>query len=830
MERKVKICTLCAQTEHRSANYLKQKLSAYTEISEIRDFSDVASFAEGVMDCTSQGGAVIAAAPVSVFLKAKIRLMKSLSVKIVRSAAIVSAMGNAVPADSKEKDFQAALPDKATAVVSFDGLYSGFAKKSENNVLIFLPLDENRLEYMFGTGLDALFAKAFSKSAPNPAAKSAPAPASKAPNTGMSQIKKNIESVISNGKTVAISPVGCAKPLISAISAVRGCEEIFVADSAMRDRLEGESTEDHIAQCAKISKENAQTDLGIGISGIYADKSGAGNFVVVCVADSERAKAARVYANPGEDQKHLIAAAVIKLCEMLNDLSANGLINPNAPKNKKNRPKNSKLPIIIVAAVIAVAIIVCVVVAFVLGGKEDDASLTYAGQSEEYISNESNTIGTDDYYSKGGSDLDVFGDLNSAVEITETTGVYTLSSFSTVSTTVQRLTTTAATVLSTISTTAQKITTTLKTTTTTAATVLTTALKTTTTTAAPTTSTSTTHTEKKTETTKEAETTEKETTLSQTQAATFGNGSKGTFVFRVYGYGHGVGMSQDGAVQMAKDGSSYDKILTNYFKGTTVKIDSSTPSTVKYGGKEIPLVEYLCKTAKQEIGASSPTEALKAQIVCAYTYAKWYDFDVASSRHAYDSKFEYEGTNLHKACLELLGMSSDSDKPKAPYVDYEGKAAFTCYFANAAGKTASADSVWGGGSQYPYLSGGATSPEKVDVSTVEISAEDMKKLIEEYAEDNNLTITLDSDPAKWLEISEHDSAYDKNTGYVTTMRVGNYEMKGNTFRSYVVDYKLRSHCFTFEYISATEKTTTAAEQSQSENSKSASSSEETKNA
>ena len=37
-----------------------------------------------------------------------------------------------------------------------------------------------------------------------------------------------------------------------------------------------------------------------------------------------------------------------------------------------------------------------------------------------------------------------------------------------------------------------------------------------------------------------------------------------------YGYGHGVGMSQYGANEMAKTGINYKKILSHYYSGTTL--------------------------------------------------------------------------------------------------------------------------------------------------------------------------------------------------------------------------------------------------------------------
>lgn len=42
------------------------------------------------------------------------------------------------------------------------------------------------------------------------------------------------------------------------------------------------------------------------------------------------------------------------------------------------------------------------------------------------------------------------------------------------------------------------------------------------------------------------------------------------FNFTVYGYGHGVGMSQFGANQMAKSGSSFEEILTHYYTGVEI--------------------------------------------------------------------------------------------------------------------------------------------------------------------------------------------------------------------------------------------------------------------
>lgn len=45
----------------------------------------------------------------------------------------------------------------------------------------------------------------------------------------------------------------------------------------------------------------------------------------------------------------------------------------------------------------------------------------------------------------------------------------------------------------------------------------------------------------------------------------------GEFLFTVYGYGHGVGLSQNGANYMAQQGSDYKEILCHYYKGCKIE-------------------------------------------------------------------------------------------------------------------------------------------------------------------------------------------------------------------------------------------------------------------
>ena len=60
--------------------------------------------------------------------------------------------------------------------------------------------------------------------------------------------------------------------------------------------------------------------------------------------------------------------------------------------------------------------------------------------------------------------------------------------------------------------------------------------------------------------------------------------SNGSFCFKTYGYGHGVGMSQWGAKAYGDNGYSYDQILRHYYVNTTVRVSPLSEKAAKRGG------------------------------------------------------------------------------------------------------------------------------------------------------------------------------------------------------------------------------------------------------
>ncbi len=170
------------------------------------------------------------------------------------------------------------------------------------------------------------------------------------------------------------------------------------------------------------------------------------------------------------------------------------------------------------------------------------------------------------------------------------------------------------------------------------------------------------------------------------------------------GDGHGVGMSQDGALGYAEHGWSYTAILSHYYAGTA--IGQAAPNTVVkvlVGGKvkQIGLEAYVRGVVSAEMPASWPTAALEAQAVASRTYA--------ITAHAGGQKFDVYADTRSQV---YLGKAAETSRTNAAVaatagqiVTYEGEPAITYFFAGSGGHTESVQDSFIGATPEPWLVG-----------------------------------------------------------------------------------------------------------------------------
>lgn len=748
------------------AEYESVFAAAYGEC-RFEQFTDSRELFSALAGAFGDSETVVLAAAERHYIEIKKLLFDALRTKTAFSDKIAEAL-------EKADEDQCLMPADAQILVTDDGKYSGFIEKSGSQTLVFLPLSDGRCAKV-AEELKLVFLPvekaAESANTTEPDANGAGEPSA--------EEKCDPEEVVAllkeRGLSVAVASSKNSPFVFSVLPYDDESDfgDAIFARSVDIERQEDESHGEYIAAMAGRARAKSGASIGAAISNVFRnDDEDSKHFMLICIADENKARVFKVFSRKGETTQEFIYACVRRLYSALADYARNGFVMHDVSddasiiitdgehhSHHKSAPvRSGKKTALIVASVILLAVLIGTAVTFLVKGYGSQAgtSLIGARTQDTTESGTGDIIGViddiiiADVEDPNGDTTDEYSSDSTAAQSTDsgkTTGEQTNG---TVPGSIAEGSTVLTTVISTKPTTRPN------------------------TTGKPTT----------------------KPTQKPTETTTRHSSSKtGTFVFTVYGYGHGVGMSQNGASEYARRGWTYKQILLHYYNNPGISLvkDSNLPSKVTYNGKRYSLAEYLGKTAYAEVGPSAPLESIKSQMVAIYTYAKRQNFKMTTSNHAFRESYAGTSSSIENAIKATLGE----------YLAYYGSPAFTPYFSTAAGKTASSANVWGGSqSSYPYLAGGRTSPEGNVKRTLTISSEELRKKVEAYNAkvDSSKRITLQSDPAQWIKILEHDSARGSSCGYISSMRIGNQTMRGNAFRLNIMGAAtLRSHCFTFTY-------------------------------
>jgi stage II sporulation protein D len=177
-----------------------------------------------------------------------------------------------------------------------------------------------------------------------------------------------------------------------------------------------------------------------------------------------------------------------------------------------------------------------------------------------------------------------------------------------------------------------------------------------------------------------------------------------TLVVQGAGDGHGVGMSQEGALGYAQHGYTYQAILAHYYTGTALgTVSQQTKVRVLVGGKvhAIPLESYVRGVVGAEMPASWPLAALEAQAVASRTYAL--------TDHAGGARFDVYDDTRSQMYLGRKAQTARTDEAvtatAGQVVTYGGQPAITYFFASSGGLTESVQNAFPGTAPEPWLRG-----------------------------------------------------------------------------------------------------------------------------
>jgi SpoIID/LytB domain protein len=183
-----------------------------------------------------------------------------------------------------------------------------------------------------------------------------------------------------------------------------------------------------------------------------------------------------------------------------------------------------------------------------------------------------------------------------------------------------------------------------------------------------------------------------------------GGARASTLVIAGAGEGHGVGMSQYGALGFAEHGWSYEQILAHYYTGTTLgQGPANAIVRVLVGTKvrKVPLERYVRGVVAAEMPSGWPLPALEAQAVASRTYAL--------TAHAGGSRFDVYSDTRSQV---YLGVAAETAATNAAVADtagrivlYNGRPAATYFFASSGGMTENIENAFLGAQAEPWLGG-----------------------------------------------------------------------------------------------------------------------------
>lgn len=281
---------------------------------------------------------------------------------------------------------QASIPVSAIPLVTQDGLYSGFGIKAKKQLLIVLPLDDKRIDYIINNGFFTFIRENMDMSV-----------LTADPLSGMTEedsslanrattrkegqlydallIKQSVKKLKSKGLTVALANTKTVD-FISDIStsAIDLSKVVFVSAYAVE---KGEmSAREYAINLAKGALATSANNVGGAITKVFAmpDENGVQQyFMYACIADAENANVAKLTAEPGETPPQLIYRAVEELFRMLLAWADTGyavpqnadvsVVRPTA--TAKADPSLSKMKIL-VGALIGLGSVISVILSFVV--------------------------------------------------------------------------------------------------------------------------------------------------------------------------------------------------------------------------------------------------------------------------------------------------------------------------------------------------------------------------------------------------------------------------------------------------------------------------------
>lgn len=312
-----------------------------------KNFSNEKIFLSELSNAVAESKIVVLCADPSLYKAFKTFVANAFNLKMKANKTISKAIISSHPELDDEAVFeQALIPAGASPLVSEDGLYSGYGIKAKKQLLIVLPLDDKRIDYIINAGLYP-FVRAnmdmsvFNESDPlkdvtKPDFIERPKKSKTSSMYDVQIIKDTVKKLSSKGLTVAVANTKTVDFLGNiSTSSVDLSKVVFISDyTCEKGDMSAREYAIHLANGALLNSSNS---VGAAITKVFSIPNDDGTtqyFMYVCIADKENANVAKLIAEPDDTPPMLIYKAVEELFKMLSLWSDTGYAMPQFTDDK----------------------------------------------------------------------------------------------------------------------------------------------------------------------------------------------------------------------------------------------------------------------------------------------------------------------------------------------------------------------------------------------------------------------------------------------------------------------------------------------------------------
>lgn len=262
--------------------------------------------------------------------------------------------------DETRKQFSA-FPESATVFLSKDGLYSGFAIENGSQFVLFLPIDNERINHILRNGAVPFLAQKIKTSEVQDYMNAAK-------HFGDAKVSKAVQRLMESDSVVAINGTPNAEILKSCGDNTENFDSVFIFTPHVEDKGDVNVTE-YAAQLAKVSLDLSSANIGASISDIY--DSGEARYICIAVANDESAVVRKLYMSDGETEYAFIESAALELIELIGEKAAGlrsvgiEIADANNQISDEDKSPAGKKPVAIMVIILGIIILLCAVLGIV---------------------------------------------------------------------------------------------------------------------------------------------------------------------------------------------------------------------------------------------------------------------------------------------------------------------------------------------------------------------------------------------------------------------------------------------------------------------------------